>query len=149
MTANEQLYHTINTKAVCPARTESGRVYCGTVPCTDFNLNAEATGSEYRAKVLEPDGAYGKNSVDVVIVDGEGKIVKRYQCKYGQDSHATGEMFEKGDYRGQGKLIPDGQEIEKKSSNVIEAPDGTTSKPLSKEKAKQMQEEPRAAIGVN
>ena len=50
-------------------------------------------------------------------------------------------MFEKGDYRGQGKLIPDGQEIEKKSSNVIEAPDGTTSKPLSKEKAKQMQEE--------
>lgn len=79
--------------------------------------------------------------MDVVIVDGEGKIVKRYQCKYGQDSHATGEMFEKGDYRGQGKLIPDGQEIEKKSSNVIEAPDGTTSKPLSKEKAKQMQEE--------
>ena len=141
-TANEQLYHTINTKAGVPSQNPNLDGYIAEqYHAQTFNLNAEATGSEYRAKVLEPDGAYGKNSVDVVIVDGEGKIVKRYQCKYGQDSHATGEMFEKGDYRGQGKLIPDGQEIEKKSSNVIEAPDGTTSKPLSKEKAKQMQEE--------
>ena len=141
-TANEQLYHTINTKAGVPSQNPNLDGYIAEqYHAQTFNLNAEAAGSEYRAKVLEPDGAYGKNSVDVVIVDGEGKIVKRYQCKYGQDSHATGEMFEKGDYRGQGKLIPDGQEIEKKSSNVIEAPDGTTSKPLSKEKAKQMQEE--------
>ena len=111
-TANEQLYHTINTKAGVPSQNPNLDGYIAEqYHAQTFNLNAEATGSEYRAKVLEPDGAYGKNSVDVVIVDGEGKIVKRYQCKYGQDSHATGEMFEKGDYRGQGKLIPDGQEV--------------------------------------
>ncbi len=140
-TANEQLYHTINTKAGVPSQNPN---LDGYIPeqyhAQTFNLNAEATGSEYSAKVLEPDGAYGKNSVDVVIVDGEGKIVKRYRCKYGQDSHATGEMFKRG-LPWPRKTDPDGQEIEKKSSNVIEAPDGTTSKPLSKEKAKQMQEE--------
>ena len=51
--------------------------------------------------------------------------------------------FENGDYRGQQKLVPDGQEqdISKKVTTVIEAPDGTTSTPLSKERAKELQEE--------
>ena len=36
-----------------------------------FNLNAAARNSEYTAKVLEPNGnGYAKNSVDIVIVDG-------------------------------------------------------------------------------
>ncbi|MCS5854374.1 hypothetical protein LNO23_00245 [Klebsiella pneumoniae subsp. pneumoniae] len=41
-----------------------------------FNLDAVAKGSEYRAEVLKPKsgGTYGKNSVDVVIRDGEGKL---------------------------------------------------------------------------
>lgn len=106
-----------------------------------FNLNAEATGSQYRAKVLQPDGqGYGKNSVDIVIVDESGKVVRRYQSKYCKDAESTLQAFNKGDYRGQRKLVPEGQEVDiKNSSNVIEAPDGTKSNPLSKQSSKDMQ----------
>ena len=63
-TANEQLYHTINTKAGVPSQNPNLDGYIAEqYHAQTFNLNAEATGSEYRAKVLEPDGAYGKNSV--------------------------------------------------------------------------------------
>lgn len=122
--------------------TQSGNVNQN--PCLDgyiaeqyhaqtFNLNAQAKGSEYRAKVLEPEGkAYAKNSVDIVIVDGNDKVVKRYQSKYCKDAKATERAFEQGDYRGQQKLVPEDQQskIIKKSTTVIEAPDGTTSKPF-------------------
>ena len=109
-----------------------------------FNEAASLNGSKYRARVCEPDGAYRKNSVDVVIYDTEtGKIEGRYQFKYCKDAKSTEKAFEHGDYRGQGKLVPEGQseQISKKSHEVIEAPDGTKSKPLSKEKAKSMQEQ--------
>ncbi|MBQ2758571.1 MAG: hypothetical protein IJE93_02260 [Clostridia bacterium] len=143
--ANESLYRTIIT--------QSGSINQN--PCLDgfiseqyhaqtFNLHAEATGSPYRAKVLEPNGTgYSKNSVDIVIVDSNGKVVKRYQSKYCKDAEATAKAFENGDYRGQQKLVPEGQEnaIEKKCTNVIEAPDGTTSNPLSKSRAEQMRDE--------
>ncbi len=109
-----------------------------------FNLNAEASGSQYRAKVLEPNGSgYTKNSVDLVIVDGEGKIVRKYQSKYYKDAKSTEMAYEHGDYRGQRKLVPEGQDAEMstKASSVIEAPDGTTSNPLAKSKAEQMRDE--------
>ncbi len=74
-------------------------------------MNAEATGSPYRAKVLEPTGnGYAKNSVDIVIVDGDGKIVRRYQPKYYKNAKATEQAFKHGDYRGQQKLVPEVQE---------------------------------------
>ena len=78
-----------------------------------------------------------------VIVDESGKVVRRYQSKYCKDAEATAKAFEHGDYRGQQKLVPDGQEqnIAKKVTTVIEAPDGTTSTPLSKEQAKELQYE--------
>lgn len=106
-------------------------------------MNAEAAGSQYRAKVLEPDGKYAKNSVDVVIIDGDGKVVSRYQSKYCKDSAATEKAFEKGDYRGQQKLVPEEQnaDIAKKSTDVLVAPDGTTSNPLTKNRAEQMRKE--------
>lgn len=108
-----------------------------------FNLNAEAKGSRYRAKVLQPEGqGYAKNSVDVVIIDGNGKIVRRYQSKYYENADKTLEAFNKGDYRGQRKLVADGQENEiRNATNVIEAPDGTSSNPLSKQSAKKLQKE--------
>ena len=109
-----------------------------------FNLNAEATGSQYKAKVLQPDGnGYAKNSVDIVIVDGKGKVVKRYQSKYCKDADATIKALEKGDYRGQQALVPMEQsaDIQKKNTTVLEAPDGTTSNPLTKEGAKDFQRE--------
>jgi hypothetical protein len=110
-----------------------------------FNLNAKAAGSPYRAKVLGPDGGkYAKNSVDVVILDENKKIVRRYQVKYCKDAEATTRAFKHGDYRGQRKLVPEGQEqdIAGNVSTVIESPDGLiTSNRLSKERAKELQNE--------
>lgn len=141
--ANEALEHTI--------KTQSGRISQN--PNLDgfiaeqyhvqtFNLNAEISGSQYRARVLEPDGkGYAKNSVDIVIEDGNGKIVKKYQSKYCKDARSTQRAYEHGDYRGQQKLVPEGQQndITKKCTTVLEAPDGTTSNSLTKTEAKQRQ----------
>lgn len=144
-TANESLYRTITTQA--GAISQNPRLdgfIAEQYHAQTFNLNAEATGSQYRAKVLEPNGNdYAKNSVDIVIVDANGKVVKRYQSKYCKDAKATEQAFEHGDYRGQQKLVPEGQQadIQKKSTTVIEAPDGTTSNPLSKSTAEQMRDE--------
>ena len=143
--ANESLLTTITTQA-------------GTInqnPCLDgyiaeqyhaqtFNMNAEASGSQYRAKVLEPkNGVYTKNSVDIVIVDSNGTVVKRYQSKYCKDAKATEKAFARGDYRGQQKLVPEEQldDIAQKASAVIEAPDGTKSNPLTKTQAGKMRDE--------
>ncbi len=53
-----------------------------------------------------------KNSVDLVIVDGEGKIVRKYQSKYFKDAKATEKAFKHGDYRGQRKLVPEGKRFD-------------------------------------
>ena len=144
-TANESLYRTIHTQAGAISQNPHLDGFIAEqYHAQTFNLNAEATGSPYRAKVLEPTGnGYAKNSVDIVIVDESGKVVRRYQSKYCKDAEATAKAFEHGDYRGQQKLVPEGQEqnIRKKTTTVIEAPDGTTSTPLSKERAKELQEE--------
>lgn len=143
--ANESLYHTIHTQAgMISQNPHLDGFIAEQYHAQTFNLNAEATGSPYRAKVLEPtDNGYAKNSVDIVIVDESGHVVRRYQSKYCKDAEATAKAFEHGDYRGQQKLVPAGQEqdIAKKVTTVIEAPDGTTSTPLSKERAKELQNE--------
>lgn len=107
-------------------------------------MNAKEAGSEYRAEVLQPEGSvYTKNSVDIVIKDVKGNIVRRYQSKYCKDAESTLKAFEKGDYRGQQKLIPLDQKdgITKKSAVCIEAPDGTKSNALTKSNAQQMRDE--------
>ena len=143
--ANESLYRTITTQAgTISQNPRLDGFIAEQYHAQTFNMNAEATGSPYRAKVLEPNGnGYAKNSVDIVIVDGEGKVVRRYQSKYCRDAKATEQAFEHGDYRGQQKLVPEGQEgdIAKKSTTVLEAPDGTTSNPLTKSRAEQMRDE--------
>lgn len=106
-----------------------------------FNIDAVAKGSPYRAKVLspEPGQPYGKNSVDIGIYDGDGKLARRYQAKYGADAEATGKLFDKGKYPGQRKLVPEGHsDAVDRSVETIEI-DGVSSKPLSKEQAKQRQ----------
>lgn len=82
-------------------------------------------------------------------MDGNGKIARRYQSKYCKDAKATQAAFGKGDYRGQRKLVPEGQQagIQLNTTTVIEAPDGTTSNALSKEQAKQLRDE--AQNGMN
>lgn len=125
-----------------------------------FNMSATARGSKYRAKVIEPNGnRYTANGVDIEIykeltehIEENGKIkvkkivgsiIKRYQSKYGQDPKATQQAFEKGNYRGQQSLVPEGQadKMSRKAVEFIESPDGIRSTPLSKERAVEMQDE--------
>lgn len=143
--ANSALIDTITTKeAIISQNRNLDGFIAEQYHAQTFNLNAEAAGSKYHAEVVEPvNGVYGKNSVDLVIKDDSGHIIRRYQSKYYKDAKATEKAFEKGDYRGQRSLVPDDQidEIQKKCNSIIEAPDGTTSNPLTKDKAKEMQEE--------
>lgn len=144
-TANESLYRTITTKAgEISQNPRLDGFIAEQYHAQTFNLNAEIAGSQYRAKVLEPNGKrYAKNSVDIVVVDSNEKIVRKYQSKYCKDAKATEKAFEHGDYRGQQKLVPEGQEVDikKKVATVIEAPDGTTSNSLSKSNAEKMRDE--------
>lgn len=104
-----------------------------------FNIDAASKGSSYRAEVV---GSYGKDSVDIVIRDSQGNVVKSYQSKYGQDAKATEQMLNRGDYAGQDSLVPEGQakDISRQTNEVIEV-DGVSSKPLSKEEAKALQKQ--------
>lgn len=143
--ANRALADTIYTKAGLVSQNPSLDGFIAEqYHAQTFNLNAKAAGSPYRAKVLTPQGGrYGKNSVDIVITDGAGKIVRRYQVKYYQDAQATAQAFRDGNYPFQSRLVPVDQagDIPGKAAAVLEAPDGTTSTPLSKARAKQLQEE--------
>lgn len=148
--ANDSLYRTIHILAGAGTINQNPNLdgfIAEQYHAQTFNLNAQATGSSYRAKVLEPNGnGYAKNSVDIVIVDGGGKIVRRYQSKYCKDAEATIKAFEHGDYRGQQKLVPQEQkkaleDLGEKVTDVLAAPDGTTSNPLTKGRAKELQRE--------
>ena len=99
-----------------------------------FNLDAAAKGSPLRAEVL---GGQGKNSVDIVVKDVNDKIVARYQSKYGQDAGRTRAYFDEGDYRGQRKLVPSGQEGDIPKATARIEVDGVRSTELAKEQAKE------------
>ncbi|GIW48837.1 MAG: hypothetical protein KatS3mg079_313 [Caloramator sp.] len=114
-----------------------------------FNLNAAVKESGYRAEVLVPkDGqGYGKNSVDIVIRDSSGKIVQRYQAKYGKTAEDTIKMIKEGNYNNQRIIVPEEQLEQVKNEfpnktvvSTLEI-DGIKSKPLSKPDAKQLQKE--------
>ena len=110
-----------------------------------FNIDAAVKEKSFHAKPLESNG---KNSVDVVVKDGQGNIVRKYQSKYGKDAETTQEYFEKGDYRGQRKLVPEGQGGKINNANEkieftdhkSKHPETVESKPLSKGDAKTRQE---------
>lgn len=102
-----------------------------------FNIDAATKESDLHARALESNG---KNSVDLQVYDKDGKVVKRYQSKYGKDAEASKQYFEHGDYRGQRKMVPDGQAEEIPGSTDHMDAGGVQSKPLSKEEAKRMQE---------
>lgn len=147
-TANEALTRTIMTQAGQVSHNPSLNGFIAEQEhVQSFNMNATARGSKYRARVLEPNGqGYAKNSVDMVIEDANGRVVRRYQSKYCRDAEATQRAFEHGDYRGQQSLAPEEQveHMTRKATDHMEAPDGTCSNPLTKERAVQMQEEARS-----
>lgn len=108
-----------------------------------FNIKATGKESPYRAEDRKPNGErYKKNSVDLVVRDqlGEGKIVQRYQSKYGATPKVTDRLLGN-KYPGQRAVVPEGQQLEmrRKATDRIIAPDGTSGKPISKERAKQIQ----------
>lgn len=143
--ANASLHNTLTTQAgIINLNPNLDGFIAEQYHAQTFNLNAEAAGSPYRAQVLEPTGTvYTKNSVDIVIKDANGKVVSRYQSKYCKDAASTLKAYNDGDYRGQQLLVPEDQSIDisKKHTIILEAPDGTTSTPLSKPTAKDLQYE--------
>ena len=99
-----------------------------------FNIDAAAKESSAHAEVPRSNG---KNSVDIIIKDADGKVIRKYQSKYGADAKATESQFGNR-YRGQRKLAPEEQAEEiPGATDHIEA-DGVESKPLSKEEAVKM-----------
>ena len=137
-TANDGMLETISTQSGAVNRISNLDGFIAEQHHADtFNLDAAAKGSPLRA---ERRGSHGKNSVDVVIKDGDGNIVRKYQSKYGKDAQATRKYLKKGDYRGQRKLVPSDQKGDiPKSTDRIEA-DGVRSEPLTKDEAKRLQE---------
>ena len=96
-----------------------------------FNIDAAVKEADVHAEV---PASHGKDSVDILVKDGNGKIVGKYQSKYGADAKSTEAQFGNR-YRGQRKLAPEGQaEDIPGATDRIEA-GGAESKPLSKEEA--------------
>lgn len=144
--ANEALRRTILTKEGLVSKNPYLDGYIAEqYHAQTFNMNATLTKSRYRARVLEPQGeVYSKNGVDIVIFDtADGnRTVGRYQSKYCKDVEATIQAFKEGDYRGQKKLVSSEVKDEiKNASDKLVAPDGTSSKPLAKSKAKRLRDE--------
>lgn len=116
-----------------------------------FNSNAALKGSPLRAEVLKPAHGYAKDSVDIVIKDtnNSGKIIERYQVKYGKDAKVTAELIKKGNYSNQRVLVAEGQKNAVASDLTTKSVDdkiggnskteGITSEALSKEDAIKMQ----------
>jgi hypothetical protein len=107
-----------------------------------FNMNAKAAGSEYRAKVLEPEnGVYGKNSVDIGLYDGNGKLIQKFQSKYYQNAKETEKALR--GYPFNRKMVPADQkaDIAGKTVDTIISPDGVSSNPLTLDDAKKARKE--------
>ncbi|WP_338881237.1 hypothetical protein WHX56_11230 [Achromobacter veterisilvae] len=106
-----------------------------------FNIDAAAKGSGYRARMVN---SRDLNSVDIEIVDTKGNVVNKYQSKYGSDANQTENLFERGDYPDQERLVPEGHGADVPNSTERIEADGVQSRPLSKEEAKRLQEDAQA-----
>lgn len=147
---NQSMYNTITTKS---GAINQNYYLDGFIAekhhANSFNLEANLKGCEYRAEVLVPkDGqTYHKNSVDIVVKDKTGKIIERYQAKYGKTADHTIKMINEGNYNNQRLLVPAEQveEVQKAFPNktvVSSIGSGDVkSKPLDKTRAKELQNE--------
>ncbi|MGO4537283.1 hypothetical protein [Paenibacillus sp. 2TAB19] len=106
-----------------------------------FNMEAALRKSNLRAEVLspKPGETYTKNSVDLVIKDEFGTIVKKYQAKLSGDAVATNRAFDKGNYAFQGKLISKGQALDVSNGRESIGNDNLKSRPMDKAEGKQLQ----------
>lgn len=114
-----------------------------------FNMDAAAKGSGLRAEVqpLKPGETYTKNGFDVVIKDANGNRRHQYQMKYGATAEETIRMLKFGNYNNQTIVVPAEQveAVQKAFPNKTVTStigDGEVkSKPLTKEQAKELQEQ--------
>lgn len=114
-----------------------------------FNMDATAKGSGLRAEVqpLRPGETYSKNGFDVIIKDANGNRIHQYQMKYGTTAEDTIRLLKSGNYNNQTIIVPEEQveAVQKAFPNKTVAStigDGNvTSKPLTKEQAKELQEQ--------
>lgn len=115
-----------------------------------FNANAALENSEWCAEVKAPGPGqtYGKNSVDIKVVNNRTGETLRYQCKFGKDAKATIAMLKRGNYNNQRFLVPTDQvnEVQKAfpGKTVTDHLGGTDevstrSKPMTKEDVKKLQ----------
>ena len=147
--ANEEMWNATHTMAGNPNMNPNLDGFIAEqAHVNSFNIDAAVKEiKNVDAQVLTPEGAYGKNSVDIVIKEvknGTTKIIKKYQAKFCKDANATDDAFYDGDeykYPFQGKLTPQEQSQQIKNSvDRIEAC-GVQSKSLTKEEVKNMQNE--------
>lgn len=114
-----------------------------------FNMDAVAKGSGLRAEVqpLKPGETYTKNGFDVVIKYANGNRRHQYQMKYGATAEETIRMLKSGNYNNQTIVVPAEQveAVQKAFPNKTVTStigDGEVkSKPLTKEQAKELQEQ--------
>ena len=106
-----------------------------------YNIDATQKEIPYHADVPQSNG---RNSVDLKITNPDGKIEAKYQSKYGSDSEITQGYFKDGNYRGQQKLVPEGQGKDINNSHEKIEYGGAESTPLSKERAKELQQQAQA-----
>lgn len=100
-----------------------------------FNIDAAIKDKNYQAKALKPD-IYGKNSIDIVINEGN-QIIKKYQAKAYSTWQKTSEAF-KG-YAFQRKLAPEGQAENIKNATTVIEHNGIKSKSIAKSEIKDIQ----------
>lgn len=156
--ANEEMYRVVTTKAgATNQQWNLDGFIAEQYHANTYNLKAQATGADTYAEVLvpRPGERYHKNSVDVVIKDSNGKIVKRYQLKYGKTAEDTIKLIKRGDYRGQQLIVPADQVEavqkafpDRKVSAIIGEGD-VTSKPLTKAEVKELQEQAQRGNFLN
>lgn len=139
--ANENLMNTILTKSgeVSKNPNLDGFIF-EEYQANTFNIDAAVKeNNNVRAQVLKPseNQTFRKNSVDVVVRDSNNKIISKYQAKAGKNEISTDNLFKKGDYRGQQKLVPEGHHIKNAKDKI--SYDNVTSTSITKEKIKEMQ----------
>jgi len=151
--ANAAMYKTITTKGSGYSIPSHNPNLDGFIAeqhhVNSFNMDATAKGSGLRAEVqpLKPGETYSKNGFDVVIKDANGNRIHQYQMKYGVTEEATISKLKSGNYNNQTIVVPEKQveAVQKAFPNkTVTSTIGEgdiQSKPLTKEQAKELQEQ--------
>jgi hypothetical protein len=106
-----------------------------------FNLDVALKGGKYKAEALKPKPGetFNKNSVDLIIKNSKGNVVRRYQAKFSGESKSANTAFKRGNYKFQRKLVAKGQIGDVPNSTESIGFKKYKSVPLSKSEGKDLQ----------